>query len=134
MKSKMVFTKTALVAGWLVVSGIGVSHAELVDIKWTDGAFAHKSSIAPTKFLEVCGKLKKDDNVSWRFSGTALSNFNIHYHVGKDVVYPENRKAITSADGVLRVALDQDFCWMWSNKGDRPIEIEVQLKQSAASK
>lgn len=134
MKLKMVFTKTALVAGWLVVGGIGVSHAELVDIKWTDGAFAHKASIAPAKFLEVCGKLKKDDSVDWRFNGSAPTNFNIHYHVGKDVVYPENRKEIGNAEGKLRVPLDQDFCWMWSNKSAQPIDIEVGLKQASSTK
>ena len=134
MKARMAFDKKLTLAAWLAVGGIGASHAELVDIKWGDGAFAHKASIAPSKFLEVCGKLKKDDSIDWRFKGTGPTNFNIHYHVGKDVVYPENRKEIGSADGKLRVSLDQDFCWMWSNKGTQPVEVEVQLKQNPADK
>lgn len=134
MNTKMAFNKTMVLAAWLVAAGIGNSHAELVDLKWTAGTFAHKATIAPGKFLEICGKLKKDDSVDWRFNGTAPTNFNIHYHVGKDVVYPENRKEIRGAEGKLTVPLDQDFCWMWSNKSAQPIEVDVQLKQGPSGK
>ncbi len=103
--------------------------AEIVDLKWNGDAFAHKASIAPKKFLEVCGKLKKGDGVSWQFKGSAPTDFNIHYHVGKDVSYPENRKQIASAEGVLSAPLDQDFCWMWSNRASEAIDVEVNLKQ-----
>ncbi len=103
------------------------ANAELVDLKWADGGFAHKSTVAPKKFLEVCGKLKKDQKISWRFNGTAPSDFNIHYHVGKDVVYPDQRKQVSDATGTLVVPLDQDFCWMWSNKQSQPVDIDVQL-------
>ncbi len=134
MKAIRVFDKTALLVGWLIVGGIGVSHAELVEIKWTDGAFVHKATVAPKKFLEVCGKLKKDENVSWSYKGNASTDFNIHYHVGKDVVYPENRKETVSAEGTLRVSLDQDFCWMWTNKAAQAVEIEVNLQQAKTAK
>ena len=108
--------------------------AEIVDIKWADGSFSHKASIAPKKFLEVCGKQKKGDAVSWAFNGTAPTDFNIHYHVGKDVSYPENRKGVASAEGSLVVPLDQDFCWMWTNRSVQPLEMEVKLNQAKAAK
>jgi hypothetical protein len=103
--------------------------AEIVDLKWKEGGFSHKSSIAPKKFLEVCGKLNKGENIGWRFNGSAPTDFNIHYHVGNDVVYPEQRKGIASAESTLVVPLDQDFCWMWSNRGATPIEIELNLSR-----
>jgi len=103
--------------------------AEIVDLKWKDGAFSHKSSIAPKKFLEVCGKLSKGENIGWRFNGSAPADFNIHYHVGNDVVYPEQRKGVANAESTLVVPLDQDFCWMWSNRGATPIEIELNLSR-----
>lgn len=105
------------------------ANADIVDIKWADGAFTHKASIASKKFLEVCGKQKKGDVVTWKFKGGAPTDFNIHYHVGKEVSYPENRKAVASAEGSLPVALDQDYCWMWSNKTAQAAEIELQLMQ-----
>ena len=110
-----------------------VARAELVDIKWNGDAFSHKASIAPKKFLEVCGKLKKDQSVSRRFNGGAPTDFNIHYHVGKDVVYPEKRKDVGTAAGTLVVPLDQDFCWMWSNKSAQSVEVDVTLKIGARS-
>ncbi len=103
--------------------------AEIVDLKWNGDTFAHKASVAPKKFLEVCGKLKKGDGVSWQFKGSAPTDFNIHYHVGKDVSYPENRKQIASAEGLLAAPLDQDFCWMWSNRTTEAVDVEVNLKQ-----
>lgn len=106
--------------------------AEIVDIKWSDGTFSHKASIAPKKFLEVCGKQKMGDSVAWQFKGSAATDFNIHYHVGKEVSYPENRKDVTSADGTLSAPLDQDYCWMWSNRSAQAVDIEVNLKQVAA--
>ena len=113
------------------LSVVNAAQAEIVDLKWNNGGFAHKGSIAPKKFLEVCGKLGKGENVGWRFSGNAPTDFNIHYHVGKDVVYPEQRKEIATAEGTLAVPLDQDFCWMWTNRGTAAMEIEVQLSKAA---
>ena len=107
--------------------------AEIVEIKWADGVFTHKASIAPKKFLEVCGKQKKGEAVNWTFNGTAPTDFNIHYHVGKDVSYPENRKGVASAEGLLVAPLDQDFCWMWTNRAAQPLDLELKLKQANAA-
>ena len=107
--------------------------AEIVEIKWADGVFTHRASIAPKKFLEVCGKQKKGETVNWTFNGTAPTDFNIHYHVGKDVSYPENRKGVASAEGSLVAPLDQDFCWMWTNRAAQPLDLELKLKQANAA-
>lgn len=107
--------------------------AEIAEIKWADGVFTHKASIAPKKFLEVCGKQKKGETVNWTFNGTAPTDFNIHYHVGKDVSYPENRKGVASAEGSLVAPLDQDFCWMWTNRAAQPLDLELKLKQANAA-
>ena len=109
-------------------------YAEIVDLKWTGGMFAHKASISPKTFLEVCGKLKIGEVVAWQFKGNAPSDFNIHYHVGKDVTYPENRKEVAGADGTLTAPLDQDYCWMWSTRSAQPLEIEVSLKHAKPEK
>ncbi len=123
------------IAALLVALAIPVlAHADIVDIKWNDGTFSHKASIAPKKFLEVCGKQKMGDNVAWKFNGSAPADFNIHYHVGKDVSYPEKRKDVASADGTLTAPLDQDYCWMWSNQLAQPVDVEISLKQTKSAK
>ena len=113
----------------LLLTGIAPANAQLVEAKWADGAFAHQATIAPKKFLEVCSKLKTGDAVAWRFNAATPTDFNIHYHVGKDVVYPENRKDVAAAEGMLTIALDQGYCWMWSNRTSNPVDIDVSLKQ-----
>ena len=110
------------------------ANAQLVEAKWADGAFAHQATIAPKTFLEVCGKLKTGEAVAWRFDAATPTDFNIHYHVGKDVVYPENRKDVAAAEGILTIALDQGYCWMWSNRTANPVEINVNLKHLPISK
>jgi hypothetical protein len=104
--------------------------ADIVDITWSDGAFSHKASIAPKKFLEVCGKQKMGERVVWQFKSSAPTDFNIHYHAGKDVIYPEQRKAVANAEGTLLVPLDQDYCWMWTNHAAQAVDIEIGLSQA----
>ena len=111
------------------VGGISASHAAIVDLDWVDRSFTKEASIAPQKFLEVCGALKKGETIAWEFKGSAATDFNIHYHVGKKVSYPQNRKGVASASGKLVVPIDQDYCWMWTNKGSEPVSMSVTLKK-----
>ncbi len=62
-----------------------------------------------------------------RFDADGPLNFNIHYHEGKDVRYPERRDALVSGSGRLQVALAQDYCWMWTNKSAQPVALELML-------
>lgn len=117
------------ISGLIGVSGIGISHAEIIHVDWADRAFAHTSTIAPTKFLEVCARLKHGETIAWQFKGSAATDFNLHYHVGKQVTYPQKRKGVTRATGKLAVTMDQDYCWMWSNKGGEPVNLSVKLKK-----
>ena len=106
------------------------ARADIIDIAWNEqGRFERRVSVAPGKFAEVCGKLARADSVAWRFDASGPLNFNIHYHEGKDVRYPERRDALAGASGRLQVALDQDYCWMWSNKSSGRARIDVQLQR-----
>lgn len=126
---KRMILMTAIV---VAATNVLTARAELIDIKWNEGTFSHKASVAPIKFLEVCGKLKKDERIGWRFTGSGPSDFNIHYHVGEKVVYAEARKDIANADSALAVPVDQDYCWMWTNKSAQAIDVEVTLTRTLA--
>ena len=41
--------------------------------------------------------------------------------------WPEQRQVEASAQGTLRAARDQDYCWMWSNKSGAPLPLRVNL-------
>ena len=103
--------------------------AELIEVKLAPGTVIHKQLIvAAGKFAELCSALKQGQVVLWQFGADAASDFNIHYHVGRNVEYPERRTNIKDADGRLVIEVDQDYCWMWTNRTGSPIAVDVTLK------
>lgn len=114
----------------LAVTGLvpPAAHAEIIDIAWSDqGRFVQELTVAPGKFAEACGKLQRGEAVAWRFEAGGPLDFNIHFHEGKAVRYPARRNAVAAAQGQLKVALDQDYCWMWSNKSAQPVDLRLTL-------
>lgn len=111
-----------------LMSGSAFASSPIVDIAWsTDGRFAHKATLAAGKFVELCGKLAVGENVRWNFTAAEPVDFNIHYHVGKDVVFPAKQAQVAAGRDVLRVAAAQGYCWMWTNKGTQPVSLTVEL-------
>ena len=92
--------------------------------------FARELVVAPGKFKEVCVPLKAADRVQWRFSSSAETAFNVHYHVGNQVTYPEKRDAVSEANGVLAADRDEHYCWMWK-AGERQSTVSIVLKASS---
>lgn len=104
------------------------ANAELIKIDWdSTGKFEHSQVIAPGKVAEICGKLTKDQSVRWSFQAAAPLNFNIHYHEGKTVEYPAKQDGVSQLQGTLPVGLEQDYCWMWTNRAAVPITLQVLL-------
>ena len=104
--------------------------ADIVDIVWdADGRFERSMSVAPGKFAELCGKLPAGLKVGWNFQASAPMDFNVHYHVGKEVVFPSKLAAVATANDTLDTKIDQDYCWMWSNKTAAAASIKVKLQR-----
>ena len=102
--------------------------AHIVDIAWAaDGRFIHKTRIAAGKFVEICGKVSAGETVRWSFNAEAPLDFNIHYHVGKDAIYPTKRTQVSVGQDVLAATVAQDYCWMWTNKTTFPVSLNVEL-------
>jgi hypothetical protein len=120
----------AVTAGLALLAWGLAARAELVDVQFdAAGRFAHQATVAPAKFVELCGKLAKGAKVRWQFEASGPLNFNVHYHVGKEVVYPEQRNAARSASGELHAKIEQDYCWMWSNKSEAATTVNVTLQR-----
>ena len=111
-----------------LLAALPQARGDVVDIRWSaDAGFTHKAAVAAGKFVEVCGKLAAGQNVRWRFEATAPVDFNVHYHLGKDVEYPAKLSAVTTGEDTLQVMVGQDYCWMWSNKSSVPAMLSVNL-------
>ena len=108
-------------------TGVG---ADVIDIQWdANGRFERSVNVAPGKFAEVCGKLPAGLKVRWDFDAGMPLDFNVHYHVGKEVVFPSKLTAVAAAKDVLDTKIDQDYCWMWSNKSASAATIKVKLQR-----
>lgn len=114
----------------LLLAALPVAHAEIVDIRWSgDGHFVYQSSLAAGKFVELCNKLPAALKVRWDFEASTALDFNVHYHLGKDVVFPFKLSAVTSAQDTLDTKIEQDYCWLWRNKSAEPATLTVKLQR-----
>lgn len=124
--------RAGVAAAALVGAGLSLAaltaQGEVVDIVWKDGErFDRTLTVAPGKFAELCGALSAGKAVNWSFEADGELNFNIHYHVGKDVRYPSQMGQVRRSEGKLAVELAQDYCWMWTNKSAATTKLEVRL-------
>ena len=109
-------------------SGAAFAANHISDIAWApDGRYTHQAQITAGKFVEVCGKLAVGEGVRWSFTAAAPVDFNIHYHVGKEAVFPARQAQVSSGRDTLNAAVAQDYCWMWTNKGSAPVDLKVEL-------
>ena len=59
----------------------------------------------------------------------AIENIDIHYHEGKQVVFPAKHDVAVDAQGKLDVSLGQDDGWMWANKANTLVRIQLLLQK-----
>ena len=106
------------------------SRANVIEVEWTpDGSFQLKRSVQPGKLVEACARLPAGARVDWAYEANMPLDFNIHYHVGKDVVYPKQLKHTSAANGTLAIDLEQDYCWMWTNKNKAAAQLSLTLRR-----
>lgn len=121
-------TIASLLAGATMCLGVGLARAEVIDLQWQAGdRFERSLVIAPGKLVELCGALGPGHTVRWSFQADRALNFNIHYHLGKNVRYPARQDQIARLQGELLVAAPQDHCWMWVNKAKTAAQLSVTL-------
>lgn len=115
----------------LALSGTAaLASGHIVDVAWDpSGRFAHSATVPAGKFVEVCGKLDGGTKVRWEFDAVAPMDFNIHYHVGKEAVFPAKQAQVAKAGDLLAAAVTEDYCWMWTNKSRRDVFVRVVLQR-----
>lgn len=104
--------------------------ADIVEIAWdSNGRFERSVTVPPAKFTEICGKLPAGLKLRWAFDASTPLDFNIHYHVGKQVLFPSQLKAVATVQDTLDTRIEQDYCWMWSNKSALPATVTVKMQR-----
>ena len=113
----------------LAVLAVGqAAEAGLVEIEW-DAAqhYEKRLSVAAGGVVELCGRLDEGARVEWQFEATAPTSFNVHYHQGKEVIFPAKEEGSARSAGTLDARSKQDYCWMWTNKTALPLAVNVRL-------
>ena len=121
--------RNTFLSGMLALLATAAAAADLQKIEWRDARSEATFDVAARKFAEWCGKLAKGEKVEWQFEASGPVDFNVHYHEGKNVNFPEKRAAIAAATGTLEVPVDQDYCWMWSNTSTNATVVRARLKK-----
>jgi hypothetical protein len=118
------------VAAAALVGVLPAQAAGAISIDWgTTSAFERTVSVEPGRFVEVCGALSAPMVVAWRFEADTVLDFNVHYHEGQKVSYPENRKAVRDGSGSLVVGTSQNYCWMWTNRTAAASRLQLSLER-----
>jgi hypothetical protein len=93
---------------------VAVAAATLAAATAADGEHPIRMTIAAGKVGETCMSLAAGDTLVWQFTANAAGDFNVHHHVGKDVLVPVDRKAVREDRGELVIDRANDWCLMWT--------------------
>jgi hypothetical protein len=117
----------ALLVG-LAFATFAASAPGLIALQWSaDNTFFRELAVPAGTFVEACGKLPARAEVEWSFEAGRPLDFNIHFHEGERVHYPARQNQVASASGKLVAKVEQDYCWMWTNKGSSEAALRVRL-------
>ncbi len=109
----------------LVFAVCFAQQAGATDVAQTS-TFSH--TLAPGKVAEECLKMDAGSAIKYSFKAAAPLAFNIHFHRGEDVTYPVQIKSVQSRSSRFVAAQAQEYCWMWTNRGKRPVTLNGALQ------
>lgn len=87
-----------------------------------------EKSIPAGQVHEECMELGTKKKLTYSFNSPKPMNFNIHYHVGKDVFYPIKRNKVSSLENEFRPISKQEYCLMWSNLEKVSVRLSYTFK------
>jgi hypothetical protein len=90
-------------------------------------------TIAPGKAGEVCMPLEAGDTLAWRFKASAASDFNLHHHVGNDVLMPVQRPAVTEDQAEHAADRRNEWCLMWTAPAHKRVTVTGAWSVSKAA-
>lgn len=106
------------------------ARATLLPLAWdASGQMSRTLAVPAGKFLEICGKVRAGEVIDWQFEAAAPLDFNIHFHEGDKVEYPEKRDATPTLAGTFRPGREHDYCWMWTNRSANAVSVSIRLRQ-----
>jgi hypothetical protein len=81
-------------------------------------------TVAPGQVEETCMPLARGDRLQWRFTTSAALEFNVHHHVGQQVLMPVQRRPARLDQGSVVADRDNEWCLMWTAPAERAVEVQ----------
>lgn len=108
----------------LLVITIGVSTANAAV-----GKNKHlEKTLKAGKVHEECMQLNAGQKLTYSFETKSFVDFNIHYHLGKEVFYPVKKDAAKIHNDVFTAGSAQDYCLMWTNKNTKQVLVKYEFQ------
>jgi hypothetical protein len=73
-------------------------------------------------------KLAEGNKIAWTFRSDRPLDFNVH-HLDADIRFPAKQDGVKRSYGILDVQVDQDHCWMWTNKANSSASLKPLLER-----
>lgn len=96
-----------------------------------EGAGPYSFTLSGKAFDERCLHLEAGQSIRYRFKASAPVDFNIHYHRGKEVVFPVKRAGVREASGTFKAKGAEGYCLMWEHRGSGSAAVEGVLELDA---
>jgi len=95
-----------------------------LSVRAADGERPFRLNIAPGKSGEVCMPLQQGHTLAWQFRVSIAATFNVHQHVGTQVLMPLQRDVAEADAGEYTVDRDNDWCLMWKAPAAQALAVE----------
>lgn len=92
--------------------------------------------LKPQRAHEECFRLESQQRMQYTFSAEVPIQFNLHYHAGREVVYPIKSEGVTEQRGNYVAATAQEYCLMWTSRalGDVKLGYEFVIAEPGLTK
>jgi hypothetical protein len=87
-----------------------------------------KAKLDPSGHHELCKKIRPDQKLAFSFESSGPLDFNVHYHRGKEVLYPVSEEKITTSKGYYSPEKEDIFCLMWTNPQSEAVDLSFKYK------
>jgi hypothetical protein len=119
--------KGSVAAGLLLVAC--AVPAQSVEIKWGgDGRFSRTVKVVPGKPSEFCGDVKAARALLWSFESSQVLNYSVYQPEGAAKSQAATQASAWKHAGRLDAAAGARYCWNWTNPGDKPVELAVDIR------
>ncbi|MDH3590131.1 MAG: hypothetical protein OEQ74_12085 [Gammaproteobacteria bacterium] len=81
---------------------------------------------------ELCFESEQGDVVLYRFEADRPLDFNLHYHIEKEIYYPVPAQVTAAEKGQYIVPVDQTYCLMWTINDPAVVSLSTEVNGAGA--